>query len=97
MYLGLSISGDARHLFFWEPVLNRIKARLSDWNSRNLAYSGHLILLKLVMSSLPIYVISFFKVPLDIISSIKSILNIKKWGGVRIIRNLLGLIEILYV
>jgi len=22
MYLGLSIIGDVRHLFFWEPVLN---------------------------------------------------------------------------
>ena len=73
MYLGLSIGGDPRRLAFWEPVLNTIKYRLTGWHSRFLSYGGRLVLLKFVLSSLPIYALSFFKAPSGIISSIESI------------------------
>ncbi|MCI91917.1 putative RNA-directed DNA polymerase, partial [Trifolium medium] len=33
LYLGLPIGGDPRRLSFWEPVLTRIKNRLSGWKS----------------------------------------------------------------
>jgi len=79
----LPIGGDARRLIFWEPVIDRIKSRLSNWKSRNLSFGGRLILLKPVLSSLPVYALSFFRAPSCIISSIESIL-LKKiklgWG-----------------
>lgn len=59
VYLGLPIGGDSRSLSFW--------------NNKFLSFGGRLILLKSVMSSLPIYFLSFFKVPAGIISSIESI------------------------
>ncbi|MCI12876.1 putative non-LTR retroelement reverse transcriptase related protein, partial [Trifolium medium] len=63
LYLGLPIGGDPRRLDFWEPVLTRIKNRLSGWKSHFLSFGGHLILLKSVLTSLPIYALSFFKAP----------------------------------
>ncbi|GAU49411.1 hypothetical protein TSUD_407260 [Trifolium subterraneum] len=63
LYLGLSIGGDPRRLSFWEPVLSRIKKRLSGWKSRFLSFGGRLILLKSVLTSLPVYALSFFKAP----------------------------------
>jgi len=63
MYLGLPIGGDARRLSFWNPVLERLKSRLSDWKSRNLSYGGRLVLLKFVLSSLPVYALSFLELP----------------------------------
>jgi len=95
MYLSLPISGDARHLIFWEPIIDRIKSRLSDWKSRNLSFGGRLILLKSVMSSLHVYALSFFS-PSGIISAIGSILLKKIGVGVRIIGILLGLTRILF-
>jgi len=74
MYLGLPISGDARCLMFSEPVLSRIKNRLSGWKSRFLSFGGRLVLLKYVMSSLHVYALSFFKAPSGTISSIESLL-----------------------
>jgi len=71
MYLGLPIGGNA----FWEPIIDRIKARLSGWKSKHLSLGGRLVLLMFVLSSLPIYALSFFKAPTGIISSIESILN----------------------
>jgi len=81
MYLGLPIGGNSRRLSFWDSIVNRIKSRLSGWNNRFLSFDGCLILLKAVLTSLPIYALSFFKAPSGIISSIESLLNNFFWGG----------------
>ena len=73
IYLGLPIGGDSRKLSFWKPVVDRIVARLSAWNNKFLSFGGRLILLKSVLSSLPVYFLSFFKAPAGIMSSIESI------------------------
>ncbi|PNX81962.1 cytochrome p450, partial [Trifolium pratense] len=59
----LTLRGDSRRLILWEPVLARIKNRLSGWKSRFLSFGGRLVLLKSVLTSLPVYALSFFKAP----------------------------------
>jgi len=81
LYLGLPIGGDPRRLAFWDPVLKSIKSRLSGCQSRFLSFGGRLVLLKYVLTSLPVYALSFFKAPSGIISIIESIFNKKNWGG----------------
>jgi len=81
MHLGVLIGGDARRLAFWEPLINHINSRLTGWKSRYLSLGGCLVLLKSIMSSLPIYALSFFKAPSGIISSIESILSNFFLGG----------------
>jgi len=83
VYLGLPIGGDACRLEFWQPVLNRIRTRLSSWNNKFLSFGGCLIILKSVMSSLPVYFLSFFKTPTGIISSIESLFKRFFLGGWR--------------
>jgi len=91
LYLGLPIGGNPHRLSFWDPVVNRIKSRLSGWQSRFLSFGGRLVLLKFVLTALPVYALSFFKAPSGIISSIKSLLIKFFWGGdVRIIEKFLG-------
>ncbi|GAU36717.1 hypothetical protein TSUD_217740 [Trifolium subterraneum] len=63
LYLGLPIGGDQRRLGFWTPVLTRIQNRLSGWKSRFLSFGGRLILLKSVLTSFPVFALSFFKAP----------------------------------
>jgi len=87
-YLGLPICGDPRKLKFWQPLIDRIKSRLSGWNSKNLYLGGRLVLLKYVLSSLPVYFPSFFKAPAGIISSIESIFNCFFWGGCEEVRKI---------
>jgi len=81
IYMGLPIGGDAHRLIFWEPVLSRRKARLSEWKSRKLSFGGRLVLHKVVMSSLHVYALSFFRAPSGIIFYFESILNNFFWGG----------------
>jgi len=47
-----------------------------------MSLGGRLILLKYVLSSLPVYALSFFKALSGIVSFIESIFNKKKIGGV---------------
>jgi len=75
VYLGLPIGGNARRLSFWDLLITRIKSRLFGWKSKYLSLGGRLVLLKYVLSSLPVYALIFFKAPSGIVSSIESILN----------------------
>jgi len=90
LYLGLPIGGDPRKLQFWNPLVERIKSRLSGWKSKNLSLGGQLILLKSVLSSIPVYFISFFKAPSGIISTLTLFLVIFFGEGVRMLGNCLG-------
>ena len=80
VYLGLPIGGDSRKLSFWKIVLDHITARLTLWNNKFLLFGGRLVLLKFVLSSLPIYFLSFFKAPIGIISSTEYIFKRFFWG-----------------
>jgi len=60
MYMGLPIGDDVHRLAFWEPLIKRINFRLSGWSSKYLSMGGGLVLLKFVLSSLPVYALSFF-------------------------------------
>ncbi|GAU43299.1 hypothetical protein TSUD_389980 [Trifolium subterraneum] len=81
LYLGLPIGGDPRKLNFWYPLVVRIRNRLSGWKCKNLSIGGRLILLKSVLSSIPVYYLSFFSAPSGIISSLDSIFCHFFWGG----------------
>ncbi|RHN70051.1 putative reverse transcriptase zinc-binding domain-containing protein [Medicago truncatula] len=81
LYLGLSIGGDPRRLSFWEPVVARVKKRLLGWRSKFLSFGGRLVLLKSVLSSLPVYAFSFFRAPSGIISTLESLFINFFWGG----------------
>lgn len=82
LYLGLPIGGDPRQLNFWDPVIDCLNYRLSEWKSIIFSYGGRLIHLKSVLSSLPVYTLYFFGGPSSIISSIESILlNFLGGGG----------------
>nr|ABD28747.2 Putative non-LTR retroelement reverse transcriptase, related [Medicago truncatula] len=54
---------------------------MSGWQSWFLSFGGRLILLKSVLTALPVYALSFFKAPSGIISSIESLFNKFFWGG----------------
>jgi hypothetical protein len=101
VYLGLLIGGNVRHMSFWESIIDRIKAKLSGWKSKDLSLGGRLVLLKSVLSSLPVYALSFFKAPTVIISSIYSLFRFFfffcVWARVRTTGKYLGWIGVLSV
>jgi len=79
-YLGLEVGGNPRKSKFWEPVLNKLKDRLSVWKGRFLSLAGRVCLLKSVLTSIPLYYLSLYKAPTLICKSIIRIQRRFLWG-----------------
>jgi hypothetical protein len=47
----------------WKLIEERIEKKLSCWKGKHLSYWGRLVLINSILSSLPMFKMSFFKVP----------------------------------
>jgi hypothetical protein len=47
----------------WQVIENRIEKKLSGWKGKLLSVGGRLVLINSVMSSLPMFMMSFFELP----------------------------------
>ena len=78
IYYGLVVGGNPRKKKFWEPILRKLKSRLSVWKRRFLSMAGRLCLIKSVLSAIPL--LSLFKAPEVVCKSIISIQRTFLWG-----------------
>jgi len=62
-YLGIPIHYRRLSNNDWTKVLERIEKRLSSWKGKNLSTGGRLTLINSVLSSIPLYMMSFFEIP----------------------------------
>ncbi|GJR59356.1 RNA-directed DNA polymerase, eukaryota [Tanacetum coccineum] len=56
----------------WEDVLSKITVRLSKWKLKTLSIGGRLTLLKVVLTSMPLYQMSVYKVPMGVLNRMES-------------------------
>ncbi|GJZ83181.1 hypothetical protein Tco_0648354, partial [Tanacetum coccineum] len=57
----------------WDDHINKLSARLSKWKSKLLSIGGRFTLIKSVLSSIPLYHMSLFKVPLGVLNNMEAI------------------------
>jgi len=79
-YLGIEVRGNPRKEKFWEPVLCRLKSRLNVWKGRFLSMAGRICLIKSVITVIPLYYLSLFKVPESVYRRIINIQRRLLWG-----------------
>jgi len=79
-YLGMVVGGNHRRVEFWNPIIDKIRSRLASWKGRLLSMAGRLCLIKSVLSSLPLFYQSFFKVPINVCNHIRRIQAKFLWG-----------------
>lgn len=72
-YLGVPLTDKPLHKDIWEPVLNKLKDKISKWTNRALNLAGRLILTKAILQSLPIYMLSAIPAPTGVITNIRNI------------------------
>ena len=80
-YLGMPIGVKPSSWVVWEPLISKFKAKLSKWNHKNLSMGDKVTLIKSVLNALPIYLLSFFKIPQRIVDKLLSLQRNFMWGG----------------
>ena len=65
----------------WQPIIRKFEAKLEKWKQRSLSIGGKITLINSVLSALPIYLLSFFKIPKKVVHKIASIQRNFLWGG----------------
>ena len=65
----------------WQGVIDRFEKRLSTWKAKFLSSGGRLVLLNSVLSSLPIFMMSFFEIPAGVLKKLDAIRSRFFWQG----------------
>lgn len=68
-YLGLPVGADPKSLLTWKPVLDSVQKRLSSWKRRHLYLGGRITLINVVLNSIPVYYLSFPKLPKKVLKN----------------------------
>jgi len=63
VYLGMPIGGNPRLKQFWQPMIENVSSRLANWKGKLISMAGRVCLIKSVLSALPLYYMSFYKMP----------------------------------
>jgi hypothetical protein len=92
-YLGVPIFKATAKSSCWAPLVDKIKARISAWGSSWLNPAGKIVLIKSVLSSIPIYQSSILLAPKGIISKVDALLRRFLWKGGRNNDNKLPLVS----
>ncbi|CAL5411877.1 unnamed protein product [Camellia sinensis] len=79
-YLGLPLGANPRLKKTWKPVIDKVRAKLASWKRKLLSFGGRLTLIKSVLSSLPVYYLSIFKMPKSVITTIDRLWAAFLWG-----------------
>ncbi|WZZ38588.1 hypothetical protein YC2023_034847 [Brassica napus] len=81
-YLGLPEQFGRRKRDIFASILDRIRQKAHSWTVRFLSGAGKQVLLKSVLSALPCYAMSCFKLPASLCSQIQSLLTRFWWDTI---------------
>lgn len=79
-YLGLPVGASPRNYSFWKPVILRVEKKLCAWKSRLLSVGARLTLVNSVLTSLPLFYCSLFKMPTVVVNKLNSLIRAFFWG-----------------
>ena len=80
IYLGCPIFKGMSKQVYFEEVVKKISKKVEGWKSKQLSPGGKLILLRHVLSSIPIHTLSVFDIPMVVVERINRILSNFLWG-----------------
>lgn len=80
-YLGLPENFGRKKRDIFASILDRIKQKTLSWTTRFLSGAGKQVLLKAVLTSMPAYTMSCFKLPVSLCKQIQSLLTRFWWDA----------------
>ncbi|KAK2371645.1 hypothetical protein QL285_084567 [Trifolium repens] len=82
-YLGLPIGANAKSPSTWDPLLQHLRNRLLSWENKHISLDGRIVLINSVLNAIPIFFLSFMKMPMSVWKKVVKIQHQFLWGGVR--------------
>jgi len=79
-YLGIPVGENHRRKDFWQDMVTKIRKRLAVWKGKYISFVGRVTLLNSVLSSIPLYYLSLFKISVSVGKTIKGIQRDFLWG-----------------
>ena len=79
-YLGLPPLVGVDRSDCFQHLIDRVCKLLSGWKEKMLSYGGKEVLIKAIIQSIPVYVMSVFKLPKQILKGIISVMYQFWWG-----------------
>ncbi|RZB64934.1 DNA ligase 4 isoform G [Glycine soja] len=80
-YLGIPVGTSSKSWSVWQPIIRKFEAKLAKWKQRCLSMGGRITLINSGLTALPIYLLSFFRIPKKVVHKIVSIQRNFLWGG----------------
>lgn len=80
-YLGVPLSTKKITLLQWQPLVEKITARITSWSARTLSYSGRLQLVQSIIFGIQAYGAQLFIFPVKVLKMIESICRSFIWSG----------------
>ena len=80
-YLGLPIINGCNKKGLWSEIISKIKSKITNWGGYWLTYGGKVILIKSVLSALPIYQSAFLLAPKQVTEQISKLIRDFLWQG----------------
>nr|GEU77626.1 RNA-directed DNA polymerase, eukaryota, reverse transcriptase zinc-binding domain protein [Tanacetum cinerariifolium] len=74
-YLRIIIGGNMSRIKVWDDVINKFLCRLSKWKMKILSIGGRFTLLKSVLGASPIYFMTMFNAPIQVLKKLEYIRN----------------------
>ncbi|GKA06302.1 retrovirus-related pol polyprotein from transposon TNT 1-94 [Tanacetum coccineum] len=72
-YLRVLVGSKMARIHSWDGVIDKVVAKLSKWKANTLSIGSRFTLIKSVLSSLPSYYFSIFKVPVGVLKRLEAI------------------------
>nr|GEZ86266.1 RNA-directed DNA polymerase, eukaryota [Tanacetum cinerariifolium] len=72
-HLGVKVGGRMERIYSWDDVVSKVISRLSKWKLKTLSIGCWLTLIKSVLTSIPLYQMCSFKVPIKVLNILESI------------------------
>ena len=80
VYLGLPVGGSHKRGTLRNGVVEKVQARLSKWKGKCFSMAGRICLIKSVLSSIPLFFMSLFKMRSGVVDKLVRIQKNFLWG-----------------
>lgn len=72
-YLSLKVGGRIGGVQGWKEVVERVKMKLRNWDNRKISMGGRITIVNSMLSSMPLYSMSFLPMPKTVVKQIKAL------------------------